>query len=153
MRRPVLIACLGIAVAAALGTVAEAQTIGECPLNPTTIRRPACPDGMRFEDGECRSGPNWLGHRSHCPLDVCNTCRDGEELVVTVVEAVCSSRGPLVRSGTPACPEGFRFEGGECRSGPNWLGHRSHCPLEACAVCREDQMLDPEHGLCCDIPF
>jgi hypothetical protein len=50
-----------------------------------------------------------------------------------------------------ACPEGFRFEGGECRSGPNWLGHMSHCPLEgpsSCATCRAGETLDTTDGTC-----
>ena len=53
----------------------------------------------------------------------------------------------------PACPADRQFTGGSCQSGPNWLGHMSICRLEDCAVCREDQMLDLEHGLCCDVPY
>jgi hypothetical protein len=67
--------------------------------------------------------------------------RSGED------DASCSSAG--VRR--PACPEGFRFERGACRSGPNWLGHQSHCPLEgrnSCAVCRAGEILDTMNGTC-----
>ena len=48
-----------------------------------------------------------------------------------------------------ACPEGFRFEGGECQS-ESW-GYRSHCPLEgrtSCATCRADETLDTTDGTC-----
>ena len=50
-----------------------------------------------------------------------------------------------------ACPEGFRFEDGECRSGPDLLGHTSHCPLEGrtgCATCRANECLDTMTGTC-----
>lgn len=49
------------------------------------------------------------------------------------------------------CPADFRFEEGECRSGPNLLGHRSRCPLEgrnSCATCRADERLDSSNGTC-----
>ena len=51
----------------------------------------------------------------------------------------------------PACPDGFRFERGACRSGPNFWGHRSHCPLEGrtgCAICRDDEVVDTMNGTC-----
>ena len=52
-----------------------------------------------------------------------------------------------------ACPEGFRFEGGECRSGPDlWPpGAMAHCPLEGrtgCATCGADECLDTMTGTC-----
>ena len=59
----------------------------------------------------------------------------------------CSTAG----ESRPACPEDFRFERGACRSGPNWLGHRSHCPLEgpaSCATCRGGEVLDTMNGTC-----
>lgn len=49
------------------------------------------------------------------------------------------------------CAEGWRFEEGECRSGPNLLGHKSHCPLKgrsSCATCRADETLDKMNGTC-----
>ncbi len=61
--------------------------------------------------------------------------------------ASCSTSGVS----RPACPEGFRFERGSCRSGPSWLGYRSHCPLEGrtgCATCRGDEVLDTMNGAC-----
>jgi hypothetical protein len=51
----------------------------------------------------------------------------------------------------PACPEDFRFERGACRSGPNFWGHKSHCPLEgrnSCATCRADEFVDTINGTC-----
>lgn len=62
-------------------------------------------------------------------------------------EASCSTAG-VSRA---ACPEGFRFERGGCRSGPSWLGYRSHCPLEgrnSCATCRDGEVLDTMNGTC-----
>jgi len=50
-----------------------------------------------------------------------------------------------------ACPDGFRFEGGQCRSGPSGLGYMSHCPLEgpsSCATCSTDEILDTTNGTC-----
>jgi len=52
-----------------------------------------------------------------------------------------------------ACPEGFRFDGGECRSGPDlWPpGAMAHCPLEGrtgCATCAADECLDTMTGTC-----
>lgn len=61
--------------------------------------------------------------------------------------AACSTAGAR----RAACPPGFRFERGSCRSGPNWLGYRSHCPLEgrtSCAVCRDDEVVDTMNGTC-----
>lgn len=49
------------------------------------------------------------------------------------------------------CPEDYDFEDGACRSGPNLLGHQSHCPLEGrngCGTCRADERLDSENGTC-----
>ena len=62
-------------------------------------------------------------------------------------DASCSTAG----ESRPACPEDFRFERGACRSGPNWLGYRSHCPLEgpdSCATCRGGEVLDTMNGTC-----
>jgi hypothetical protein len=62
-------------------------------------------------------------------------------------DASCSTAG----ESRPACPEDFRFERGACRSGPNWLGYRSHCPLEgpaSCAICRDGEVLDTMNGTC-----
>ena len=139
-----------VASAVAVGA-SEGWEIGECPENPVNVRRPACPEGRRFEGGSCQSGPNWLGHMSVCRLEDCNTCTDDETLIAATGE--CETEGALVRAGTPACPANRRFTSGSCQSGPNWLGHMSICRLEDCAVCREDQMLDLEHGLCCDVPY
>jgi hypothetical protein len=148
MKRLVL-SLLGLLVAG-LATVVEAQTpVGECPVVTTTARRSACPSGHTFADGTCNSTPNWLGHRSHCRLADCGVCRDDETLDA---EAGQCLRETSSRVGTPACASGWRFEGGTCQSGPNWLGHRSHCRLEDCNQCRADQILDVAHGLCCDAP-
>lgn len=62
-------------------------------------------------------------------------------------DARCSTAG----ASRPACPGGYRFERGACRSGPNWLGHQSHCPLEgrtSCAICRDDEIIDTMNGTC-----
>jgi len=62
-------------------------------------------------------------------------------------DASCSTAGEI-RS---ACPEDFEFERGACRSGPNWLGYQSHCPLEGpagCATCRGREVLDTMNGTC-----
>jgi len=120
--------------------------------------RPACPSGYSFESGggkvgsgSCQSGPNWLGHRSHCPLASSNVCTGAERL--DAARGVCTTGVP---PGRPACPSGFSFESGggqvgsgRCQSGPNWLGHRSHCPLASCNVCTTAERLDWTHGLCC----
>ena len=62
-------------------------------------------------------------------------------------DASCSTAG----ESRPACPDDFRFERGACRSGPNWLGYQSHCPLEgpaSCATCTDSEVLDTMNGTC-----
>jgi hypothetical protein len=64
-------------------------------------------------------------------------------------DASCSTSG----ESRPACPEDYRFERGACRSGPNWLGYRSHCALEgpgSCAICNDSEVVDTLNGTCVD---
>lgn len=126
-----------------------AQTRGTCPQESEVVQRPACPADTTFADGNCHRAPNWLGHRSYCRLQDCHTCRADEVLVPAT--GVCTSTR-LRFLGTPACPSDTTFRDGNCHRAPNWLGHRSYCRLQDCAVCREDQILDTVNGLCCAPP-
>ena len=50
-------------------------------VRPIETGRPACPSGNPiFRDGSCNSSCNWPRPCSHCTLETCNTCRDGETL-------------------------------------------------------------------------
>ena len=113
---------------------------------------------LEIEDGEFRAAGERLGDvvfgEIHTvAIHVNNTAGT---YTVTIAQAdpargdgdtSCSTAGER----RAACPEDFRFERGACRSGPNWLGYRAHCPLEgpsSCATCRDGEVLDTMNGTC-----
>ncbi|HSD68015.1 MAG TPA: hypothetical protein VLB07_00620 [Woeseiaceae bacterium] len=113
---------------------------------------------IEIVDGEFRASGERLGDVVFGEVHTVSVHVDNSAgtYTATIAQAAPTSGGSRAACSTagvsrPACPEDFRFERGECRTGPNWLGYRAHCPLEGrtgCATCRADEVLDTMNGTC-----